>query len=120
MKNIFKSHHPVRHAKSFKYAFSGILHAVVNEANFRVQIFITIVSIVLGFYYHITTIEWAVLILALGFLLAAELINTAVEEFIDHLVQEHHEGAKVIKDLSAGFVLTAAVTTLLIMLLIFL
>jgi diacylglycerol kinase len=120
MKIMLKSHHPVRHAKSFSYAFSGILHAIVNEANFRVQVFITIIAVVMGFFYKISTLEWAVLILSLGFLLSAELINTAVEEFVDHLVHEHHEGAKIIKDLSAGFVLTAAITTLIIMVLVFL
>jgi diacylglycerol kinase len=120
MKISLKSHHPIRHARSFSYAFSGILHAIINEANFRVQIFITIIAIVLGIYYKISTIEWSVLVLSLGFLLSAELINTTVEEFVDHLVQEHHEGARVIKDLSAGYVLTAAITTLIVMILVFL
>jgi diacylglycerol kinase (ATP) len=47
------------------------------------------------------------------------MINTVVEEFIDQLIKEYHEGAKVIKDMSAGFVLITAVTTLIILFLIF-
>ena len=119
MLKIFKSHHPRRHAKSFKYAFEGVLHALLNEANFRVQIVITIIAVTLGVHYRITTTEWGLLTITSGFLLAAELINTAIEEFIDHLIEDHDEGAKVIKDVSAGFVFITSVTTLIILLLIF-
>lgn len=119
MKNIFKSHHPKRQVKSFKYAFEGIWHTLLNEANFRVQMVFAVFIIILAFILNISPMEWALLILSTGFLLSAEMINTVVEEFIDNLIQEYHEGAKVIKDVSAGFVLIAAVTTLAITLLIF-
>jgi len=119
MLKIFKSHHPIRHAKSFKYAFSGILHAIVNEANFRVQILITILAIVGGIKFSITATEWALFVLSFGFLLGAELINTIVEEIIDHLIHEESECARIVKDLSAGFVLTTAITTLVILIIVF-
>ena len=118
-KRILKAHHPIRHAKSFKYAFRGLYHALTNEANFRVQVIFTIIVVLAGFYFRITTTEWALLVLSTGFLLSAEMVNTVVEEFIDHLIQDYHEGAKVIKDLAAGFVLTAAITTIVITGLIF-
>ena len=41
----------------------------------------------------------------MGLLLSAEMINTLVEEFIDNLIKDEHEGAKIIKDVAAGFVL---------------
>lgn len=119
MKNFIKSHHPARHAKSFQYAFEGIFHALVNEPNFRVQLAITSVVIALGFHYKITTIEWSVIVLLSGSLLSAELVNTVVEEFVDNLIKEYHQGAKVIKDVSAAFVLINAVTALIILMIIF-
>lgn len=119
MRNVLKSHHPMRHAKSFKYAFEGIWHALLNEANFRVQIVIVFVACSLGVFYKISNTEWALLTLSLGALLAAELLNTVVEEFIDALIKEYHEGAKVIKDMSAGFVLISAGVTLVILYLVF-
>ncbi|MDC0449161.1 diacylglycerol kinase family protein [bacterium] len=119
MLEIFKSHHPRRHAKSFKYAFEGIFHALLNEANFRVQVIITIIAVTMGVHYKITTTEWGLLTLTSGLLLTAEMINTAIEEFIDHLIRESSEGAKVIKDVSAGFVFITAMTTLIILILIF-
>ena len=113
MHQILKAHHPVRHIKSFKYAFQGIFHALINEPNFRIQLFAATVSAMLGFFYKISTTEWSILIISMGLLLMAELVNTVVEEFIDVLIKEYHEGAKVIKDMSAGFVLiTAAVAAI--------
>lgn len=119
MKTILTSHHPVRHVKSFKYAFKGILHTLINEPNFRVQLLIVLVTIYLGYSYGITNTEWGLLIITLGSLLAAEMINTVVEEFIDALIKEYHEGARIIKDVAAGYVLINAITALLIIMLIF-
>jgi len=119
MHEIFKSHHPIRHARSFKHAFEGIFHALLHEANFRVQAVIVILSVVSGIYFKITNTEWGLLIISMGFLLAAELLNTVVEEFIDHVIKEYDEGAKIIKDMAAGFVLITAFVTAAIIYLVF-
>ena len=119
MSNIFKSHHPIRHAKSFKHAFEGIWHALLNEPNFRVQIVIVIIACSLGVYYHISNTEWGLLVIAMGLLLTAEIVNTVVEEFLDVLIKEYHDGVKVIKDMAAGFVLISAGVALVILYLIF-
>jgi len=117
--DIIKSYHPMRRAKSFKYAFEGVLHALLNEPNFRIQVVIVIVATILGLYFKIDTTQWGLLILSMGLLLFAELINTVVEEFMDYLIPEKNGGAKIIKDLSAGFVLIMAFTCFAILILIF-
>ena len=119
MGNILNSHHPMRHVKSFHYAFLGIIHAMLNEPNFRVQLLIAIISLILGIHFKISNIEWGLLTLSMGSLLSAELVNTVVEEFLDHLIKEYHEEAKIIKDVAAGFVLITAITALIIFILIF-
>jgi diacylglycerol kinase len=119
MFQLLKSHHPMRHARSFKYAFQGIFHALLHEANFRVQVLIVIASTILGIHFKIDNTEWGLLVISMGLLLSAEMINTVVEEVIDNLIKEYHEGAKVIKDLSAGFVLITAFVALIILFLIF-
>jgi len=116
---IFKSHHPVKHLKSFKYAFSGIFHTLLHEANFRLQIVITIISIISGFYFHISTTEWSVLIIAFSSLLSAEVLNTSIENFINFVIPKKSEVVRVVKDLSAGFVLINALACLAILLIIF-
>ena len=117
--DFINSHNPQRHARSFKYAFSGVIHALVNEANFRVQVAFTAVAISLGIYFKISTTEWAIIVTSTGVLLAAELINTVVENFIDALIKDYHDAAKIIKDVSAGFVLIIAITALINFLLVF-
>ncbi|MFC1722339.1 diacylglycerol kinase family protein [Patescibacteria group bacterium] len=119
MKKILNSHHPRRHAKSFKYAFDGIFHTLLNEPNFRVQLVIVVTSIVLGVMFNITLVEWGLLTISMGLLLSAEMINTVVENVIDALINESNGAAKVIKDVSAGFVLISALTAVVILLLIF-
>ncbi len=118
MNKLFNSHHPARHVSSFKYAFKGLFHVLLNEANFRVQLFYAITIFVLGLVVKLDSVEWSLIVISLGFLLAAEMVNTVVEEFIDHLIKEYHEGARIIKDLSAGFVLTAGAVALIVTLLI--
>lgn len=108
---MLKQHSPKKHTKSFKYAFSGIWHTLLNEANFRVQIGITITVLYLGYYFKVSTTEFAILVISVGLLLIAEMVNTVIENFIDVLIKEYHEGAKVIKDVSAGFVLLTAFIT---------
>lgn len=119
MNGIFRSHHPIRHAKSFKHAFEGIWHALLHEPNFRVQILIVLIASSLGVFYKITNTEWGLLAISMGMLLMAEVVNTVVEEFIDVLIKEYHEGVKIIKDMSAGFVLISAGVALVILYLIF-
>lgn len=119
MHQILQSHHPMRHVKSFRYAFEGLFHALLNEANFRVQIIIAAATAFAGFYFKITTTEWAIIIITMGLLLSGEMVNTVIEEFIDHLIAEESEAAKIIKDLGAGFVLVTALSTLVILALIF-
>lgn len=109
----------MKHLNSFKYAFSGLFHALLNEANFRVHILFTIITIWLGFYFEITRIEWALVVISSVLLLSAEMINTTVEAIMDHMFPEYHEVAKVVKDLAAGFVLTVAVGTLLVFVILF-
>ncbi len=117
---FLKSHHPARQVKSFKYAFTGLFHALLNEANFRIQVTFAFFVLVIGSILGLSHLEWAVIVLANGFLLAAELLNTVVEEFMDYLITDYNEGVKVIKDLSAGFVLIAGLTNIVISILIFL
>ena len=120
MRNALKSHHPRRHANSFKYASKGIIHALRYEANFRVEAVFAVISISLGVVYNISVLEWILTTIVLGMLISAELVNTLVEEFIDHLIKEHNEGARIIKDLAAGYVLSVSICVFIVLCLIFL
>ena len=119
MKKLLQSHRPKRHAKSFKFAFEGLVHTLLNEPNFRVQLVIVVAVVYFGFKYGISYIERGLLTISLGLLLAAEMINTVVENFVDELIRIKSERAKIIKDVSAGFVLITAMIVFILILLIF-
>lgn len=116
---LLKAHHPIKHIKSFKFAFNGIIHALYHEANFRIQILISLVSIILGFYFQISAAEWSVLVISFSMLLSAEVVNTSIENLIDFVIPKKSAVVKVIKDLSAGFVLINAFAFLTILIIIF-
>ncbi|HMU45453.1 MAG TPA: diacylglycerol kinase family protein [Chitinophagaceae bacterium] len=98
--------------RSFSYAFNGIQDLFSSEQNMFVHLLATVVVIMLGFVFHISPIEWTVLILATGFVWVAEILNTAIEKIMDFISGEKKPQIKFIKDISAAAVLVSAVTAL--------
>jgi undecaprenol kinase/diacylglycerol kinase (ATP) len=58
--------------------------------------------------------DWAVLALTTGFVLAAEMLNTVAEAAMDYATNDFHPQVKVVKDVAAGAVLTAAITAVIV------
>ncbi len=119
MNSLLQSHHPRKHARSFKFAFEGIFHALLNEPNFRVHVVATIAVVCLGFLFKISNVEWAIIAVVSAMVLTAEMMNTVVEQVIDHLFKEQHPVAKITKDLAAGYVLISAIAAVIIFVLLF-
>lgn len=63
-------------------------------------------------YYDFTRYDYALLFMAIFFVLGAELVNTALEHTVDLCTNEYNEKAKRAKDASAGFVLVSAIYAL--------
>ncbi len=74
----------------------------------------------LGFYFHISAMEWIALVFAIGFVLVAEALNTAIEIDIDLTSPEYHPYARDTKDAAAGAVLLAVFVSIIVGLIIFL
>lgn len=106
--------------KSFKYAFNGLKILIQEEHNARVHFFIALIVIVLGFIYSISIIEWMIVIFAIGFVIALELLNTAIEQIANFISPEKHESIKKIKDIAAAAVLISTITSVLIGFIVFL
>ena len=109
----------IKRAKSFTYAFRGIAVYLKSTHNAWVHLFLFALEIGLGVYFHITSTEWMFVIFTLGFVLAAEAFNTAIEIDIDLTSPDYHPYARDTKDVAAGAVLISSVTALLIALIIF-
>ena len=105
--------------KSFGYALRGISYAFKEEQNFRIQIVLTIIVLILAVYFRIRIIEAAVLTLAISGVLILELMNTIFERLTDVLKPRLNPYASAIKDLMAALVLISSLGALIIGLLIF-
>jgi diacylglycerol kinase len=105
--------------KSFSWAMSGISVAFRTQFNFRFHVIMTVLVIMLGILLKVTVVEWCILLLCIGSVLTAELLNTSLEFKTDLLSPGYHETAKHVKDLAAAAVLVAAIVSALIGLIIF-
>jgi len=106
--------------KSFGYAFKGIVYLMKSQENMLIHLIATILVIIAGFVLKVNLKEWALLAFAVGLVWVTEAINTAIEQFIDFINPGYHYSAGKAKDLGAGAVLLAAITAVVIGLLIFL
>ena len=104
---------------SFGFAFEGLAHALRNDQNLRIHIFVALVAIAAAFFFGVSELELVALILVICIVLIAELINTTVERIVDFMVQEHVPEAKIIKDVAAGMTLIAAISAVIIGIIIF-
>jgi diacylglycerol kinase (ATP) len=102
-------------SKSFTYAGGGILYATATQRNFRIHLIVGTMAFVLGACLRITLLEMAVIGLTVAFVLALELINTAVEATVDLIVgDQYHRLAGIAKDCAAGAVLVASSAALVV------
>jgi diacylglycerol kinase len=107
-----------RLAKSFRFAFAGIGYLVRTQPNMRIHLAIAALVVVLGLWLGLPVRDWAVIVLAAGLVLCAEAFNTALEAVVDLASPEQHPLARVAKDVGAGAVTLAAITSVLVGLLI--
>ncbi len=110
---------PNRLFKSFGYAFEGVQSLFKSTPNARIHLAAAFFATVLGFWLNLSTTEWAIIILCIGFVISAETFNTALETLTDLVSPEIHPFAKKTKDLAAGAVLISAMTALLVGIIIF-
>ena len=95
--------------RGFGYAFQGLRFCVCRERNFRVHVAAAIYVLLIAPYFLLSRTEWALLLLTIGLVIAAEALNTAIEKAVD-LSEKRCETARVAKDVAAGAVLLCAIT----------
>ncbi|MGK0253172.1 MAG: diacylglycerol kinase (ATP) [Mariniflexile sp.] len=106
--------------KSVGFAFKGALLLLKNEASIKVQFTLALLITAAGFYFDISTTEWAIQLLAIGLVMSMEGINTAVEEIANFVHPNFHNKIGLIKDIAAGAVFFASFLAIIIGLLIYL
>ncbi len=109
-----------RFVSSFRFAAQGIVTSVKREQNMKVHLLSAVIVALAGLWTGLDRLEWMLVIVLIGGMLALELINSALERTVDLVTEERHPLAKQAKDMAAGAVLVFAVTSAIIGLLIFL
>ncbi|WP_313951381.1 diacylglycerol kinase [Accumulibacter sp.] len=95
--------------KKLRNAFAGIGFAWTEERNFRVHVALGLATLLAFAVLQPTAWWWALIVLCVALVLAAELLNSAVEALVDHLHPELHPLVGKVKDMLAGMVLVISV-----------
>lgn len=106
--------------RSLQYATRGLILVFKEEQNFRIQIGVAAICLILAFIFPLRNLERIALILVMVFVLVLELINSIFERFVDILKPRVHFYVEVVKDVMAAAVLLASLSALIIGLIIFL
>ena len=93
---------------AFRFAWQGILHVVRTQRNARIHLAVGTLVVIVAFWLHVAELEFAVLLVCITAVIAAEMMNTVVEATVDLISPEYHPLAKIAKDVAAGAVLVCA------------
>ena len=97
---------------SFNYAFEGIIHVLRTQRNLRLHFLAAILVFVAAIALGVSRLQLIALVLAIAFVLVAEMLNTAIEGVIDLSTTSFDPHAKLAKDIAAGAVLIASIAAL--------
>jgi diacylglycerol kinase len=95
--------------KAFVYAWKGIQYFFLYDRNGRIHLGTAIATVMAGFIFKVSGIEWIVLLLCIALVVACEMMNAAIEKLCDVMHKEFHPAIKIIKDISAGAVLFVSI-----------
>jgi diacylglycerol kinase len=90
-----------------------------GQRNFYVQLLAMVLVLFAAWYFPLSGVERAILVLIIAAVLAAEVFNTAIEHIVDWINPKYNKKAAVVKDFAAAAVLILALASIAIAILIF-
>lgn len=100
---------------TFKNARKGMRIVLKSERNIRIHFVAAVFVLVLGFVLEFSALKISVLLLAIGLVVAAEMLNSAIEFSLDAIF--HNRYSKMVgmaKDISAGAVMFVTIIAVII------
>ena len=107
-------------SSSFKDCLNGFKYINTNEDNFKREIFLGIIALLLSYILKVSKIEFIIVNIMIALVLTSEIINTSIEKVVDLYTKDYNNIAKIAKDVSAGSVLVMSIFSLLVGAIIFL
>ncbi|NLH63467.1 MAG: diacylglycerol kinase family protein [Erysipelotrichaceae bacterium] len=95
----------------FKNAWSGILCAMKHKS-VLLQMILGCFAVIAGAFMQLSIVEWCLVVICIGSVIAAEMINTCIEKICDMYSLDTRMDIKMIKDIAAGAVLIVSMMAL--------
>src|SRR4051794_4797901 len=108
MRDMKKEHNL---SMAFYYAFHGLRNFFLRERNGKIQLLISCITVAAAFAFKISAMEWIMILLCIGLVLALEMINSAIEKICDLIHKDFHPVIKIVKDVSAAGVLWVSIVS---------
>ena len=99
---------------SFNHAINGVIDTARTERNMKIHLVAALCVLIACFCFNISKVEFLILAVTITMVMAAEIINTAIEATIDMTTNYYHPLAKVAKNAAAGAVLVTAINAVLV------
>lgn len=106
--------------QTIKNSLNGIKCYAKDGKSILLYVLGVILEVIMGFVYGISGLEWILIIFMLGFILAVELLNTAIEATCDAISKEYNSFIKIAKDCGSGATFVIIIVAILLNIIIFL
>jgi diacylglycerol kinase (ATP) len=100
--------------RSVRLAWHGLKYTWKTQLHMRIHGFVALTVLICAWASRFSRWEWLFLLLTMGCVFVAEIINTAVETVVDLIEPHFHPWAGIAKDVAAGAVLFAALQAVIV------
>lgn len=100
--------------RAFGYAFKGLADLLLHHEPVWIHLLAIVVALSTAWYLNFPAWKWVMFVFCIGFAIATEAMNTAVEYVVDLVSPEYHVLAGKAKDVAAAAVLVSAGTAVLV------
>lgn len=110
----------VKRLRSFRYAFAGLGVLFREEHNSWIHAVAAVLAVTAGFVFGIRPWEWVAIVIVIGMVFSAEILNSSLERTADFVKAERDDRKRDIKDLGAAAVLVCAISAAIVGMIVFL
>lgn len=103
----------------FVNSVNGIRWYAKDGKSIILYVFGALLEVIMGIIYHISGLEWTLLVCMLTLILSVELINTAIESVCDLVTKDYNIKIKIAKDCGSAATFVVFCATVAISLVIF-
>ncbi|MDP4038396.1 MAG: diacylglycerol kinase family protein [bacterium] len=109
----------MRIIESLKHALRGLKAVLKRERNARVHTVFAVLALLASWFFHISSTQLILVILAITLVFFAEIVNSAIEKTLDLISVENNQVVRIIKDICAAAVLVTAALAGVIAIIVF-